>query len=63
MPVNPLRSAKAGLKVDSALDTTTYEKGIEVSNAEMQALDIKGDTFHPEWNNTIRPRSTDSRSS
>ena len=56
-------TTKAGLKVDSALDTATYEKGIKVSNAEMQALDIKGDTFHPEWNYTIRPRSTASRSS
>jgi hypothetical protein len=37
------------------LDTRTYEKGINVSDAEMAALDIKGDTFHPEWNYTIRP--------
>jgi hypothetical protein len=22
----------------------------------MQALDITGDTFHPEWNYTIKPR-------
>jgi hypothetical protein len=24
----------------------------------MQALDIEGDPFHPEWNYTIRPRPT-----
>lgn len=46
-----------GLRVESALDTRTYEKGIKVTDAEMDALDITGDAFHPEWNYTIRPRS------
>jgi hypothetical protein len=49
-------TTKAGLKVECALDTRTYQKGIKVSDAEMQSLDITGDTFHPEWNYTIRPR-------
>lgn len=43
-------TTKSGLKVDCALDTRTYPKGIKVSDAEMAALDITGDTFHPEWN-------------
>jgi hypothetical protein len=34
----------------------SYEKGIKVSDAEMAALDIVGDVFHPEWNYTIKPR-------
>ena len=55
-------TTKTGLKVASALDTATYEKGIKVSDAEMKALDIQGDAFHPEWNYTIRPRSTPNRS-
>ncbi len=38
------------------LDTRTYPKGIKVSDAEMEALNIKGDTFHPEWNYTVHPR-------
>ncbi len=50
-------TTKTGLRVTSALDTRTYEKGIKVSDAEMKTLDIKGDEFHPEWNYTIRPRS------
>jgi hypothetical protein len=50
-------TTKTGLKVDSALDTRTYRKGIRVSKAEMQSLDIAGDQFHPEWNYTIRPRT------
>ena len=33
-----------------------YEKGIKVSDAEMQAVNITGDDFHPEWNYTIKPR-------
>ena len=49
-------TTKTGLKVECALDTRTYEKGIKVSDAEMEALNIKGDDFHPEWNYTIRPR-------
>jgi len=50
-------TTKTGLKVECALDTRTYEKGIKVSDAEMASLSITGDRFHPEWNYTIRPRS------
>jgi len=50
-------TTKTGLRVESALDTKVYEKGIKVSDAEMQALNIKGDAFHPERNYTIRPRA------
>ena len=49
-------TTKTGLKVESALDERTYEKGIKVSNAQIASLDITGDPFHPEWNYTIRPR-------
>jgi hypothetical protein len=49
-------TTKAGLKVDCVLDERTYEKGIKVTDTEMQALDITGHPFHPEWNYTIKPR-------
>jgi Rhodopirellula transposase DDE domain len=49
-------TTKSGLKVECALDTRTYEKGVKVSDAEMANLDISGDEFHPEWNYTIKPR-------
>ncbi len=49
-------TTKAGLRIESALDTPTYQKGIKVGRAEMNRLDITGDPFHPEWNYTIRPR-------
>ena len=49
-------TTKAGLKVACALDTEIYQKGIKIKDAEMAALDITGDAFHPEWNYTINPR-------
>jgi Rhodopirellula transposase DDE domain len=49
-------TTKGGLRVECALDLRTYQKGIKVSDAEMQSLEITGDTFHPEWNYTVRPR-------
>ncbi len=50
-------TTRTGLKVRCELDTRSYPKGIKVSNAEMATLNIKGDTFHPEWNYTIAPRA------
>ena len=49
-------TTKTGLKVECALDTRIYEKGVKVSAAEMAALNIIGEDFHPEWNYTINPR-------
>lgn len=48
-------TTKAGLTVRCELDTQTYPKGITVTDAEMEALNIKRDTFHPEWNYSISP--------
>jgi hypothetical protein len=49
-------TTKAGLKVECLLDPSTYIKGIKVSDAQMESLNITGDAFHPEWNYTINPR-------
>ena len=49
-------TTKKGLTVRRELDANTYEKGVKVSDAEMAALNIEGDAFHPEWNYTIKPR-------
>ena len=51
-------TTKTGLKVECAIDTGTYEKGVKISDAEMAHLDITGDQFHPEWNYTIKPRQS-----
>jgi len=49
-------TTKTGLTVRCELDTRTYPKGLKVEDADMAALNIKGDAFHPEWNYTISPR-------
>jgi hypothetical protein len=51
-------TTKAGLTVSCELDTRLYEKGIKVTDAEMDCLNIGGDTFHPEWICIITPRDT-----
>ena len=45
-----------GLTVTCGLDTKTYDKGIKVTKAEMATLNLRRDTFHPEWNYAIMPR-------
>lgn len=45
-----------GLKVACELDNTHYPKGLKVTNAQMRAIAITGDDFHPEWNYTISPQ-------
>ncbi len=49
---------KKGLRIHSALDTNSYEKGIKVSDEEMAQLRISRDEFHGEWNYSIHPRVT-----
>ncbi len=46
-------STSTGLKVYCDLDTNSYPKGIAVSDAEMNALNIKRAEFHGEWNYTL----------
>jgi hypothetical protein len=38
---------------------TDYQKGIKVTDAEMEGLAITRHDFHPEWNYTISPRKAD----
>lgn len=45
-----------GLEVQAVLDQNEYQSGLEVTEAEIIALNITGDKFHPEWNYTISPR-------
>jgi hypothetical protein len=49
-------TTKTGLQVRCELDPRAYPKGIKVSDAEMDTLNITGNAFHPEWNYTIAPR-------
>jgi len=45
----------AGLTVECILDTGTYHKGIEVSDEELNAVNIERDDFHGEWNYIVKP--------
>ncbi len=44
---------KTGLVVKAELDENIYEKGIKVSDEEIQEIKIKRHEFHGEWNYTI----------
>lgn len=44
-----------GLRVKACLDKTTYEKGIKISDEEMESIKIKKHNVLPEWNYTIFP--------
>jgi hypothetical protein len=46
---------KGGLKVKAILDLNEYEKGITISDEELNKVKIKRHRFHPEWNYTISP--------
>jgi hypothetical protein len=48
---------KAGLHIQAELDSHAYPLGIEVSDQELAAVQLKADRFHGEWNYTITPRT------
>jgi hypothetical protein len=50
-------TTRTGLTVACDIDATQYQKGIKVTDAEMDSLAITRDDFHPEWNYTISPRT------
>ena len=49
-------TTETGLKVCCEIDGTLYPKGVEVSDEEIQAIDLTRDKFHGEWNYTIAPK-------
>jgi len=55
--VNLIGSTKTrkGLKVKAVLDENYYEKGIKVSDEELDKVNIFRHAFHGEWNYTIEP--------
>jgi len=56
--VNLIGSTKIGNgeKVDCVIDEQKYERGVEISDEEFEAINIKNHKFHGEWNYTIIPR-------
>jgi hypothetical protein len=49
-------TTKQGLSIRSELDTNSYPLGRKVTAEQMEAMDIRKDRFHGEWNYTILPR-------
>ncbi|MGH2893547.1 MAG: ISAzo13 family transposase [Solirubrobacteraceae bacterium] len=45
-----------GLEVYARLDQGVYPDKITVRDAEMKAVNLHGDAFHPEWNYSIKPK-------
>ncbi len=52
-------TSTAGLKVYAQLDENTYQRGVEVPDAELAAVNLTPDEFHGEWNYLIKPRLID----
>lgn len=47
---------EAGLEVHAWLDSSSYEKGIKVSDQQLATCVIKRNPFHGDWNYDIHPR-------
>ena len=47
---------RSGLTIRSELDENSYPTGQTVSDEQMQALNLKRDPFHGEWNYMLTPR-------
>ena len=48
-------TTSTGPKVYARLDERDYPKKVEVSDAQLAAVNLTADRFHPEWNYTIAP--------
>ena len=50
-------TTSTGLEVYAQLDNRTYPDKIKVPAAELAAVQLQRDAFHPEWNYKIKPRT------
>ena len=49
---------ESGLDVHATLDEREYHKGVKVSDADYESINIRPCTFHGDWNYVIKPRDT-----
>jgi len=49
-------TTKEGLVVTAVKDSHPYPTGIKVSDDELAAFNLSRDSFHGEWNYTIKPQ-------
>ena len=47
---------EAGLEVHATLDEREYKKGIKISDADYESINITPRKFHGDWNYVIKPR-------
>jgi transposase len=52
-------TTRTGLTVHSELDTDPYALGVQISDAQMNALPISRHGWHPDWNYTLHPTIED----
>ena len=45
---------KSGLKIKAVIDESVYQKGIKITDEEMQSLNIEKSNFHGEWNYKVK---------
>ena len=50
-------TTSTGLEVYARLDDREYPAKIRVTDAELAAVNLQREAFHPEWNYSIKPRS------
>ncbi len=50
-------TTKTGLRVKATLSRKVYQKGVKVSNKEMETLNLTRRKVCPQWNYIIRPRA------
>jgi hypothetical protein len=57
--VNLIGNTKTGqgLSVRCVLDEDTYKKGVEISDEQLESINILKNDFHGEWNYTVRPNN------
>jgi hypothetical protein len=48
--------AVSGLTVHWVLDRRAYPTKVKISDAQMRTIHVISNTFHGEWNYTIRPK-------
>jgi hypothetical protein len=51
-------TTKEGLAITAIKDSHTYPTGIKVSDDELAALNLSRDSYHGEWNYTIKPQGS-----
>jgi Rhodopirellula transposase DDE domain len=49
---------RGGLQVKALLDRRTYKKGQKISSDQFEQLNVRGHSFHPEWNYALSPKGS-----